>query len=313
MTRLLIASTGGHLAELALLAPRFTPPDADEIWITFDSAQSRSLLAGHNIRYIRDTPPRDWRAMLTNIASAWGALDAGVDTAISNGAGIAVSFLPLAVVKGISAHYIESAARVDGLSVSGRILEQARAIKAYTQFPERENQRWQYRGSSLDGFRSEKVSAPRPMRSVFVTVGTLDFSFMGLLRRLREILPATVQVTVQAGCDHERLDWPEANVRAKMAYQEIQTNIANSDVVVAHAGIGSALGVLQAGKVPVLVPRAASLGEHVDDHQTQIAAHLAERQLAVRAGSATIDLDDLSRALALRVVRTSAPPEFVLQ
>ena len=145
-----------------------------------------------------------------------------------------------------------------------------------------------------------------------MTVGTLDFSFMGLLTRLQAILPETVEVVVQAGSDGGRLDWPGASVRSKMGHEELRAHVDWADVVVAHAGIGSALTVLEAGKVPVLVPRTQRLGEHVDDHQAQIARHLAGRDLAVVATSDTIGLDDLSQALARSVERTGTERKFVL-
>ena len=45
MTALLVATNGGHLAQLVELAPRLDGIEADRLWITFDSPQSRSLLA----------------------------------------------------------------------------------------------------------------------------------------------------------------------------------------------------------------------------------------------------------------------------
>lgn len=312
MTRMLVASTGGHLTELTVLAPRIWPPDPDELWVTFDSEQSRSLLAGRRVRYVRDTPPRDWRSVLVNTRAAWAMLDEGVDTVISNGAGIAVSFLPLARAKGISSHYIECSARAEGPSMAGRIIERAGGVSVYTQYPELANSRWKYSGSAFDGFRAVAVQRPPALRTVFVTVGTLDFSFMGLLTRLRSILPETVKVIVQAGTDSDRLNWPRAIIRSKMGFEEIRSTIKQADVVVAHAGVGSALGALDGGKVPVLVPRHQSLGEHVDDHQAEIARHLAERGLAVVGDSATVSLDDLLKTLPMRVAH-AGQRRFVLQ
>jgi UDP-N-acetylglucosamine--N-acetylmuramyl-(pentapeptide) pyrophosphoryl-undecaprenol N-acetylglucosamine transferase len=310
---MLVASTGGHLIELALLAPRIWPPDNDEIWVTFDSEQSRSLLVGRRVSYIRDTPPRDWLSMLVNTRVAWDLLKDRVDTVISNGAGIAVSFLPLAAAKGISTHYIECSARVDGRSLAGRILERARGIKVYTQNPALADSRWLYSGSSFDGYQSADVARPPALRKIFITVGTLHFPFLRLLRRLQAILPATIDVVVQAGTDYKLLDWPRAEVTSRMSHEEIRWNVANADVVVAHAGIGSALGVLDAGKVPVLVPRSHRLGEHVDDHQEEIARHLSDRGLAVVAGSESITVDHLVQALDRKVERTGAQRRFILR
>jgi UDP-N-acetylglucosamine--N-acetylmuramyl-(pentapeptide) pyrophosphoryl-undecaprenol N-acetylglucosamine transferase len=312
VTRLLVASTGGHLRELTALAPRIWPPDANELWVTSDSEQSRSLLAGRRVRYVRHTPPRDCRSILVNTRAAWGLLDEDVDTVLSNGAGIAISFLPLAQAKGISSHYIECAARAEGPSMAGRIIERAGGVMVYTQYPELANSRWRYSGSAFDGFRPVEVPKPPALLTVFVTVGTLDFSFMGLLMRLQSILPKTTKVVVQAGTDSNRLDWPGATVSPMMGFDEIRANVAQADVVVAHAGIGSVLDALGGGKVPVLVPRVQSRGEHVDDHQSEMARHLADRGLAVVADSATISLNDLSRTLTKRVERVDQC-RFVLQ
>jgi UDP-N-acetylglucosamine transferase subunit ALG13 len=82
-----------------------------------------------------------------------------------------------------------------------------------------------------------------------------------------------------------------------------------ADVVVAHAGVGTALAAFEVGKCPLLVPRRLALGEHVDDHQTEVAGELGGRGLAL-----TIDADDLDYAdllaAAERTVTTlaQAPP-----
>ena len=48
-----------------------------------------------------------------------------------------------------------------------------------------------------------------------------------------------------------------------------------SEVVVAHAGMGSVLSAGERGKPIVLLPRRARLGEHRNDHQRDTAAYLA--------------------------------------
>jgi UDP-N-acetylglucosamine transferase subunit ALG13 len=46
--------------------------------------------------------------------------------------------------------------------------------------------------------------------------------------------------------------------------------------VVTHAGVGSILVAMRHGKRPVVVPRLARYGEHVDDHQLELARRLAD-------------------------------------
>ena len=313
MTRLMLASTGGHLSELVRLAPRLWPPAEDELWVTFDSPQSRTLLAGRRVRFIRDTQPRDWRSVLINTRSARTMLNCDIDAVVSSGAGIALSFLPLARAKGITTHYIESFARVQRPSLTGRALERVRGIRLYTQHRELADSRWRYAGSVFDNWKPVAVPSPPPLRTAVITVGTLGFSFAGLLERVRAILPETVEVIVQAGIDSARLDWPGALVRSTMTVEEMRSAMTKADVVVAHAGVGSALIALDAGKVPILVPRTRSRGEHVDDHQAQIARYLADRGLAVMADVTTMDLGHFSAALARSVERTATPQMFALR
>ena len=55
---------------------------------------------------------------------------------------------------------------------------------------------------------------------------------------------------------------------------ECLRRLAWADVVVAHAGMGSILTALDAGKPVVVLPRQARLGEHRNDHQAATVRHL---------------------------------------
>ena len=312
-TRLLIASTGGHLSELVLLAPRLVPAAAQELWVTFDSEQSRTLLGGRRVLYIRDTPPRDWRAVIANARVARRLLARmDLETVISNGAGIALSFLPIAAARGIPAHYIECAARTTGPSLTGRALQRCGGVHLYTQHRELANERWRYAGSAFDSYQAVELVTASALRTVVVTTGTLDFSFRRLLDRLRAVLPARVQVIAQAGCDSGRLDWPGARVSATMAPDTLGSLMRAADVVVAHAGIGSALMAFEAGKSPILVPRRKRHGEHVDDHQEQIARKFARSGLAVAAEASSIGPEHFEQVLRRRVERAREQDRFAL-
>ncbi len=85
-----------------------------------------------------------------------------------------------------------------------------------------------------------------------------------------------------------------------------------ADVVVAHAGVGTALAALEVGKCPVLVPRRLAHGEHVDDHQTQIAGELSRRGLALTVDADALTLDHLLEAAGRTVGAPADPPAFEL-
>jgi UDP-N-acetylglucosamine transferase subunit ALG13 len=62
---------------------------------------------------------------------------------------------------------------------------------------------------------------------------------------------------------------------------QMQTWLSEARVVISHSGVGSIINVLHAGKPLVLVPRMHRLGEHIDDHQFELAEAMAERERAV--------------------------------
>ncbi len=111
---LFVAATGGHLMQLTRLAPRIVTLGRP-LWVTFDSPQSRSLLAGEEVLFVTTTKPRDLRNVIGNLPAARRILsernivEVGVDRI-----GRRLSFLPLARLRGLPCHYIESAARSDG-------------------------------------------------------------------------------------------------------------------------------------------------------------------------------------------------------
>lgn len=112
---------------------------------------------------------------------------------------------------------------------------------------------------------------------VFVTVGTHEQPFDRLMREVEKLVAtgliedATVQYgysTVRpSGCRCERF----------LPYEEMCQLYSAADVVVCHGGPSTFLEAMSYGKVPVVVPRQASFGEHVNDHQIEFCRQFAER------------------------------------
>lgn len=59
----------------------------------------------------------------------------------------------------------------------------------------------------------------------------------------------------------------------------IESQLGLADIVVSHGGPSTIVEVLRRGKIPMVMPRDPSLGEHVDGHQQRFAAHMAKRGL----------------------------------
>ena len=97
-----------------------------------------------------------------------------------------------------------------------------------------------------------------------------------------------------------------------MATEDLFRGHEQADVVVAHAGVGSAIMAMQAGKCPILVPRERAHREHVDDHQHEIASTLARAGLALTCDPPGLDGDVLAEAARRRVVQNEHASPFVL-
>jgi UDP-N-acetylglucosamine--N-acetylmuramyl-(pentapeptide) pyrophosphoryl-undecaprenol N-acetylglucosamine transferase len=301
-----VASTGGHLAQLYQLSQRLDIVGAKRLWVTFESPQSLSVLESEEKIFVPYVRPRDWRAMLQNVPIMVSVFRSVRPAAvISTGAAIATAYLPTAAAMGIPAIYIESAARAEGPSLTGRMMAKTPGVATFTQYPAWSDEHWQYRGAVFDSYESYDRPELDRLTKVVVTLGTIEgYGFRRLVMRLLAELPGDVQVTWQVGdTDTSDLDLPAVRSMPSNALSQL---MREADVVVAHAGIGSALAALNAGKCPVLVPREALHGEHVDDHQQQIAVELDRRGLAVNCSANELTLTQLIAA-AGRGVRASLP------
>ena len=76
--------------------------------------------------------------------------------------------------------------------------------------------------------------------------------------------------------------------------------VAESALVILHAGAGSVIQAIHAGKFPLVMPRRADLGEHVDDHQLEFAQELSDLGKVVLATNAREMRQGIGRALELQ-------------
>lgn len=278
---ILVASTGGHLAQLNRLQGRLGI-DADPLWITFDHPQSRSMLKNSRVAYVPYIAPRDVRGLLRALPKVIGSIrKEPANVVISTGAAIALLALPIAVLFGRRAVYVESVSRFDGPSLSGRILAKVPGVETYTQHKSWASDKWAYRTSVLQDYSATPQTGANLERPrVFVTLGTIKpYRFDRLVDALLAVLPSDAEVIWQMGVTQR--DGLPGEVHSTLTSEQFCSAVRESDIVISHAGVGSAMQILDLGKCPVLVPRRAAAGEHVDDHQTQIARELAKLDLAI--------------------------------
>ncbi|WDZ87038.1 glycosyltransferase [Micromonospora cathayae] len=307
MTTLLVASTGGHLAELHDLAPRLGVRD-DCVWVTFDSPQSRSLLDGAEVIHVPPATSRDLVGAVRDLVAARRVLRGGrFSRVVSTGASVAASFFLPAARAGLPCHYIESATRTVGPSLTGRLVARLPRTDLYTQYPGWADDRWRYGGSIFDTYTARELPTTRPVSRVVVALGTQKYGFPRLLERLVRIVPGTAEVLWQVGST--RIDRMPADARRQVPFAEMQQAMREADVVVTHAGVGSALTALRAGQRAIYVPRRRRYGEHVDDHQVEMARELDRRDLVLAREADAVTEADLTLATRWTIsARTEVTP-----
>lgn len=300
---LLVASTGGHLEQLTRIAKNSRVFE-DARWVTFDSAQSRSLLPSKNVTIIPNISPRDWRSMLSSFPAFLRLMRSRkFDAVVSTGAGIAVPAFVAAAVFRIPSLYIESISRTQGPSLTGQILSRTRLARStWTQHRTWEGGRWKYHGAVLGEYRAAIRREHKTVRRVFVTLGTLkDHRFDALLDQILVLQSDAIEFIWQTGCTDGR-ELPGRQF-SYITSEEFDRYATSADVVISHAGVGSVLRLLELGVFPLLVPRRAERGEQVDNHQEQISALMHNLELARVVEAPNLKIDDLVFTAGRRVER----------
>ena len=118
---MLVASSGGHLVELLELASAYDRESRH--WVTFDKLDAHVLLAGESVVYAYSPTNRHIGNLIRNCFLAFRLLaQLRPDAVITTGAGVGVPFIYAARLLGIKAIYVESLARIERLSLSGRLV-----------------------------------------------------------------------------------------------------------------------------------------------------------------------------------------------
>jgi UDP-N-acetylglucosamine transferase subunit ALG13 len=131
-----------------------------------------------------------------------------------------------------------------------------------------------------------------------------------LLEAALKAVPPGAEVTWQTGSTP--VHGLPIEARPGIPSEQLAAEFAAADVVITHAGVGLSLLALGAGRCPVLVPRLAERGEHVDNHQREVAAELDRRHLAIACEAEDLTLEVLEAAAARSVERAQSPPAFHL-
>lgn len=273
----MVADSGGHLQELAWL-DKTIPKAVRRLWVSSDTEMSRSLLQTQEDVLLQSQRifPRRFDMALRAVPSVVQTLrDTHPQAVISTGPAIAVPWLSAARLMGIPAVFIESATFVTRHSLSGKLLEFVPGVLRFSQTGHCTGE-WSSAPNVFDLIQGGVPRARSVSSSphVFVTVGSNRYPFDRLIRHLDKRIPPQWRITWQLSGGAMAYRPARGRVEELLAFQEAQQLLRTCDVVVCHAGVGSTMSALEHGQRPIVVPRSAKYGEHIDDHQHDLARFL---------------------------------------
>lgn len=117
---------------------------------------------------------------------------------------------------------------------------------------------------------------------IFVAVGTQKFPFDRLLKGIDDLIEqGQLEADVFAQIGHTDYVPRNYGYQNFLTKDDFQNYISSCDVLITHSGVATIIAGMKLEKPVVVVPRFASYGEHVDDHQLQIAESFSDKNLVL--------------------------------
>lgn len=129
---------------------------------------------------------------------------------------------------------------------------------------------------------------------IFVSVGTQKFQFNRLLRKIDDLIGQNIiKDTVYAQIGYSTYKPKFFAYDEFIDEKNFISHISASNLVITHSGVGCILNCVKNSKPVIVVPRMKCYGEHIDDHQYEIAKAFSDKGIVALCS----DLDRLSEVI----------------
>lgn len=282
----LAASGGGHVRQILDLEHFWA--EHNSFFVTEDTALGRSIAQTHETHFIPHVALGQTRAgqtwqMVKGASSSLARslqilLETRPDIIVTTGAGSMAFLAGWGRILGAKVILIDSFARFDGPSKFARFV----GPFAHVRIAQAQGVAEKWKNSlKFDPFRLLDEERPTKDPLIFATVGaTLAFPrLVDIICNANASGRLSEKIVLQSGRNgmhgrDEKFDWSET-----FTFEEMKAYLRKADFVVCHGGTGSLITALQAGCKVIAVPRRRELGEHYDDHQSEITENLRKRGL----------------------------------
>ncbi len=120
---------------------------------------------------------------------------------------------------------------------------------------------------------------------IFVAVGTQKFPLNRLLRHIDEMInKGIINEDVFAQTGHSDYQPMHYLFKPFLSKEEFEDKITECDILITHSGVGTIMSGIKNEKKIIVYPRLSKYGEHVDDHQLEIAKSFAEKNFVLICG-----------------------------
>lgn len=113
---------------------------------------------------------------------------------------------------------------------------------------------------------------------LFVPLGTQKFPFNRLVKALNGLVESGAympqEIVMQSMVYEERPKFMHFDV---IPLETFNNYLDNAEVIITHSGVNSIISSMNRNKPLIIVPRMKQFGEHVDDHQIEIADLMGQK------------------------------------
>ena len=117
--------------------------------------------------------------------------------------------------------------------------------------------------------------------TTFITLGNSKFQFFRLLE-FAEVNSSSLARPIVAQTGNTEYQSSKINCVQFLPMDEFQNNVRNARFLICHAGAGAVINAIKVGQIPLIMPRRAKFGEHIDDHQVELADVFEKSGAAIR-------------------------------